>query len=99
MEGRKTALEIVVEKHEADKKDDRHYCKKWSEKTSGAWKWPEVGTLDEQWCQKMRDRLNIWGEQKKGPKAKAKSIKQERIVGWFEGERKERSEKERMQRE
>lgn len=66
MEGVKTALEIEVGKHKAVEKDIRHYCAKRNEKTSGAWQWPEVGTIDEQWCQNMRDRLAIWGEQKKG---------------------------------
>lgn len=95
MEGGTTALEIIVGEHKVDEKDIRHYCKKWSEKTCGVWKWTEGGTFEEQWCQKMRSRLTIWGGQKQGQKAKEKLIRQERTVGWFEGEGKDRRERER----
>lgn len=44
----KTALEIIIEKHKSDEKDIKHYCKKWSEKTSGVWKWPKTGTFEEE---------------------------------------------------
>lgn len=102
MASRKTGvnpIEIIVEKHKADEKDIRHYCKKWSEKTSGVWKWPDVGTLDEQLCQKIKERITIWDEQKKGLKARTKLMKKEKVVEWFEGEGKERRENERIQKE
>lgn len=99
MEGGKTALEIVIGKHLADDKDIKHYCKKWREKTCGIWKWPETGTFEEQWCQKMRDRIAIWGEQKRGQKAREKQIKQEKIAEWFYREGKDRRERERALKE
>lgn len=47
----------------------------------------------------MRERLAIWGEQKKGLKAREKLIKKERIVDWFAKEAKDKRGKDRMQQE
>lgn len=67
-------IERVINKHRTDEKDIRRYCKKWSEKTSGEWKWPKVGTFDEQLCQIMKERLAIWNEQEKGLRAKERCM-------------------------
>ncbi|XP_053486096.1 uncharacterized protein LOC128610702 [Ictalurus furcatus] len=92
-------IERVISKHCTDEKDIRHYCKKWSEKTSGEWKWPEEGTLDEQLCQIMKERLAVWNEQKKGLRVREKCVKTEKIVDWFVKAGKEEKEKDRRQRE
>ncbi|XP_053476698.1 uncharacterized protein LOC128605360 [Ictalurus furcatus] len=100
-EGKKkmSPIERVISKHCTDEKDIRHYCKKWSEKTSGEWKWPEEGTFDEQLCQIMKERLAVWNEQKKGLRLREKYVKTEKIVDWFEEAGKEEKEKDRRQRE
>lgn len=62
-------------------KDIKHYCKKWSERTSGVLKWPEVGTFAKQLYIKMKERLAAWDEQKRGGKGMDKAREKERNSG------------------